>query len=222
MAGEYSAYEWTQRIMSCARDIAGPSVDIMVDFHGRTNLITARKYAEILKPFNPLFIEEIVQPENIESLKTIRQNTDIPIAAGERLISRSEFLPLLQSGLIDVAQPDVCHAGGITEIRKISSLCETFGVLMAPHNPLGPIATMVNIHLGITTPNFLIQEVMRNDVPWRSDIFQGILEIEDGFVSPPTSPGIGISINDELAALFPFQESQPTQWFNHDGSVSDW
>jgi galactonate dehydratase len=128
----------------------------------------------------------------------------------------------LEDGLIDVAQPDVCHAGGVTELRKISALCDTYGVTMAPHNPLGPIATMVNVHLGLTTPNFLIQEVMRSDVSWRSEVFTGVPEIKDGHIYPPTAPGIGVEMDEKEAEKHPFVSGNPVQWFHNDGSVADW
>ena len=220
--GESEKLRHAEELMASARDAAGSDIDIMIDFHGRTNAAMAIKYAEVLAPFNPLFLEEIVQPDQIEALKNARKKIKVPLAAGERLLHRSEFLPLLEAGLIDVAQPDVCHAGGITEIRKISTLCETFGVTMAPHNPLGPIATMVNVHLGLTTPNFLIQEVMRSDVSWRGEVFQGIPEIIDGYISPPTKPGIGVEMDEKAAARHPFESSKPVQWFHRDGTVADW
>jgi galactonate dehydratase len=220
--GEADKLRHAHELMSSAREAAGPDVDIMIDFHGRTNAAMAIKYAEVLAPFNPLFLEEIVQPDQIEALKFARKKIKVPLAAGERLMHRSDFLPLLEGGLIDVAQPDVCHAGGITEIRKISTLCETYGVTMAPHNPLGPIATMVNVHLGLTTPNFLIQEVMRSDVSWRGEVFQGIPEIKDGHISPPMAPGIGVEMDEKAAAQHPFESSKPVQWFHNDGSVADW
>lgn len=220
--GESEKLRHAHDLMSAARSAAGPDVDIMIDFHGRTNAAMAIKYAEVLAPFNPLFLEEVVQPDQIEALKLARKKIKVPLAAGERLLHRSDFLPLLEEGLIDVAQPDVCHAGGITEIRKISTLCDTYGVTMAPHNPLGPIATMVNVHLGLTTPNFLIQEVMRSDVSWRSEVFQGIPDIKDGYISPPTAPGIGVEMDEKAAAQHPFESSKPVQWFHKDGSVADW
>lgn len=209
-------------LMQAAREAAGPDVDIMIDFHGRTTAAQAIAYAKVLAPFNPLFLEEVVQPDQVEAMKVARAGISVPLAAGERLLTRADFLPLLEAGLIDVAQPDVCHAGGITELRRISALCETYGVNMAPHNPLGPIATMVNVHLGLTIPNFLIQEVMRSDVPWRNEVFTGMPEIEDGFIYPPTAPGIGVDIDEVLAVKYPFQAVTPTQWFHQDGSVADW
>ncbi|MEI6041802.1 MAG: galactonate dehydratase [Actinomycetes bacterium] len=209
-------------LMAAAREAAGPDVDIMIDFHGRTTAAQAIAYSKVLAPYNPLFLEEVVQPDQVEAMKVARAGISVPLAAGERLLTRADFLPILEAGLIDVAQPDVCHAGGVTELRRIAALCETYGVNMAPHNPLGPIATMVNVHLGLTIPNFLIQEVMRSDVPWRNEVFKGVPEIKDGFIYPPTAPGIGVDIDEVLAAKYPFQAVTPTQWFHQDGSVADW
>ena len=211
-----------ENLMRAAREGAGDDMDIMVDLHGRTTSATAIKYAKVLEPFHPFFLEEPCQPEDPEGIARVARSTSIPIASGERLVHRHEFLPLLQRNAIAVAQPDVCHAGGITELRRIAALCETFGVTMAPHNPLGPIATMVNIHLGLSIPNFLIQEVMRSDVPWRDEIVTGVPEIVDGYVLPPTAPGIGVEIDQAAAAKHPFQQVRPMQWYHDDGSVADW
>jgi galactonate dehydratase len=211
-----------EELMGTARDVAGPDVDIMIDFHGRTSPAMAIQYASVLEQFHPYFLEEVVQPELVSGMARVARSTRTPLAAGERLLTMQEFLPLLQTEAIAVAQPDVCHAGGITGLRKISALCDAFGVVMAPHNPLGPIATMVNVHLGLVTPNFLIQEVMRSDVPWRHDVVQGVPEIKNGYVQPPTGPGIGVSIDEIEAAKHPFKSSFPVQWFHDDGSVADW
>jgi galactonate dehydratase len=211
-----------EALMSAARDGAGDDMDIMVDFHGRTSAAMAIQYIKVLEQYRPFFIEEPCQPEDWEGTARVAKSTPVPIAAGERLVHRREFLPLLQSGAIAVAQPDVCHAGGLTEVKRISALCDTFGVSMAPHNPLGPIATMVNIHLGFAMSNFLIQEVMRSDVPWRDEIIAGVTPIVNGYVEPSESPGIGVDINFEAAKKHPFKEVNPVQWFHHDGSVADW
>jgi galactonate dehydratase len=217
-----AALKEAETLMRAAREGAGEDMDIMVDLHGRTSAAMAIQYAEVLKPFRPFFIEEPCQPEDWEGTARVARSTTVPIAAGERLVHRREFLPLLQAEGIAVAQPDVCHAGGLTEVKRIAALCDTFGVSMAPHNPLGPIATMVNIHLGFATPNFLIQEVMRADVPWRDEIISGVTPIIDGYVEPSQAPGIGIEINFEAAEKHPFQEVRPIQWYQHDGSVADW
>lgn len=208
--------------MAAAREGAGDDMDIMVDLHGRTSAAMAIQYAKVLEPYRPFFIEEPCQPEDWEGTARVAKSTSIPVAAGERLVHRREFLPLLQAGGIAVAQPDVCHAGGLTEVKRISALCDTFGVSMAPHNPLGPIATMVNIHLGFATPNFLIQEVMRSDVPWRDEIISGVTPIIGGHVEPSLAPGIGVEINFKGAEKHPFKEVRPVQWYHSDGSVADW
>jgi galactonate dehydratase len=220
--GDAAKLRHAGELMATARKAAGPDVDIMIDFHGRTTAAMAIQFAEVLAPYKPLFLEEIVPPDQHEALKRARAKITVPLATGERLLHRTEFLPLLEDGLIDVAQPDVCHAGGITELRKIAALCDTYGVTMAPHNPLGPIATMVNVHLGLTTPNFLIQEVMRSDVSWRSEVFSGVPEIKDGHIYPPTAPGIGVEMDENEAAKHPFVSGNPVQWFHNDGSVADW
>ena len=217
-----AALRSAEALMAAARDGAGPDMDIMVDLHGRTTAAMAIRYAEVLKPFDPWFLEEPCQPEDPEGIARVARSTTIPIASGERLCHRRDFLPLLQSGAIAVAQPDVCHAGGLTEVRRIAALCDTFGVVMAPHNPLGPVATMVNIHLGFATPNFLIQEVMRSDVPWRDEVVRGGAAIEGGHVLPPEGPGIGIEIDEAAAARHPHAEARPVQWYHADGSVADW
>lgn len=218
----YAALKSAEALMAAAREGAGDDMDIMVDLHGRTTAAMAIEYAKVLEPYRPFFLEEPCQPEDWQGIARVAHATSIPIASGERLVHRHEFLPLLQAGGIAVAQPDVCHAGGLTETRRIAALCDTFGVSMAPHNPLGPIATMVNIHLGFATPNFLIQEVMRADVPWRDEVVSGATPIIDGHVAPGMAPGIGIEIDLAAAAKHPFEEVGPIQWYHHDGSVADW
>ena len=217
-----AALKSAESLMRAARDGAGDDMDIMVDLHGRTTAAMAIQYAAVLEPYRPWFIEEPCQPEDWQGTARVARSTKIPIAAGERLCHRREFLPLLQAGAIAVAQPDVCHAGGLTELRRIAALCDTFGVSMAPHNPLGPIATMVNIHLGFATPNFLIQEVMRSDVPWRDEIVSGVTPIVGGHVVPSQAPGIGVEIDFAAAARHPYAEVRPVQWYQDDGSVADW
>ena len=218
----FAALKHAEALMAAARQGAGEDMDIMVDLHGRTTAAMAIQYAEVLAPYRPWFIEEPCQPEDHEGTARVARSTRIPIAAGERLCHRRDFLPLLQSQAIAVAQPDVCHAGGLTEVRRIAALCDTFGVSMAPHNPLGPIATMVNIHLGFATPNFLIQEVMRADVPWRDEIVSGVTPIVGGYVVPSQAPGIGVEINFAAAAKHPYKDVSPVQWYHHDGAVADW
>jgi galactonate dehydratase len=219
----YAGLQQAESLMAAAREGAGDDMDIMVDLHGRTTAAMAIQYGQVMRPYRPWFLEEPCQPEHPDSIAEVaRALPGIPIAAGERLLHRRDFLPLLQQRAIAVAQPDVCHAGGISELRRIAALCETFDVPVAPHNPLGPIATMVNVHLAFATPNFLIQEVMRADVPWRADAVQGVPDIVGGYVDLPTAPGNGVDINERVAAEHPFEPSDQARWFHADGSVADW
>ena len=211
-----------EALMAAAREGGGDDMDIMVDLHGRTSAAAAIAYARVLAPYRPYFLEEPCPPDHPDAIAEVARSTEVPIAAGERLLHRTEFLPLLTSRAIAVAQPDVCHAGGISEIRRIAALCETFNVAMAPHNPLGPIATMVNIHLGFATSNTLIQEVMRADVPWRDDVVHGLPPIVDGHVELPTAPGIGVSLDEAAARAHPYEPSAPIRSVRPDGSVTEW
>ncbi len=211
-----------ERAMSRLREAVGDAVDIMVDFHGRTTPAQAIRYADCLAPYAPLFIEEPALSENVEGLVRVSQATHVPVAAGERLVSRFGFRELCERQAVAVVQPDICHCGGLFEARKIAAMAETHYQAVAPHNPLGPIATAVGVHLGLTVPNFLILEAMRADVPWREDVVDQPVVVQDGFAEPPARPGIGIEVNEREAAKHPFQQEEIERYFHDDGSVADW
>ena len=145
------------RRVAAAREVLGDHRDVAVDFHGRFTLANARRVAPLLEPYRPFFLEEPVVPENSHLIGEFVRSTTTPVSTGERLYSRQEFLPVLQAG-IAVAQPDLSHAGGITEVRKIASLAEIYDVQLAPHCPLGPLALAACLQVGFATPNYLIQE----------------------------------------------------------------
>jgi galactonate dehydratase len=210
------------RLMSAVRDAVGDDIDVMIDLHGRTTPAMAIQYGYALAQFRPWFFEEPCPPENVDALLEVAQKLPIPIATGERLVTRFEFREILEKRACAIIQPDVCHCGGISEIRKIASMAETYYVSMAPHNPLGPLATMVNIQVGFCTSNFLIQEVMRSDVPWRYDVVDDALDVRDGYIYPPNRPGIGIEIHEKEAAKHPYQPELEMRYFHPDGSVADW
>ena len=209
-------------LMRVVRDAVGDDVDIMVDLHGRTTAAMAIQYGWALAQFRPWFLEEPCQPGNPVEMAEVAKALPIPIAAGERLLDICEFREHLALRSMALLQPDVCHVGGITAMKKIAALAESHQVPLAPHNPLGPIATMVNQHIGFSTPNFLIQEVMRSDVPWRADIATGHLAIVDGHVSLPTQPGLGIEINEVEARKHPYVQEPQLKSSHPDGSVADW
>ena len=208
--------------MGAVRDAVGHDVDVMVDLHGRTTPAMAIRYGHALAPYAPWFLEEPVQPGNVDALVEVARALPIPIATGERLVTRWEFQELFAKRACAVAQPDVCHCGGVAELKRIAAMAETAFVSMAPHNPLGPIATAVNVHTALSTPNFLIQEVMRSDVPWRNEVVDAPLEIVDGRVLPPIRAGIGVEVDEAAAARHPYVPELPARVFHDDGSVADW
>jgi galactonate dehydratase len=204
------------------RAAVGDDVDIMLDFHGRAWPAMAITYGLAVAPYRPWFIEEPVPPDNVDAMVEVARALPIPIATGERLTTRHGFRQLFEKRAIAIAQPDVCHAGGVTELLKIASMADAYNIALAPHNPLGPIATMVNLHLGFAIPNFLIQEVMRTDVAWRDDVVDAPVRFEGGYADPPTRAGIGVELADDAAAKHPFVRDDIIRVFHADGSVADW
>lgn len=212
-----------ETLMAAIRDAVGPEVEIMVDLHARTTPAMAIQYGEVLRPFRPFFLEEPCPPENVGGMAEVaRALPGIPIATGERLVTRWGFRELLERRACAVIQPDLCHCGGLWEARKIAAMAETYYVSVAPHNPLGPVATAAAVHFALATPNWLIQEAIRSDVPWRDDVVGGGLPVVDGHILPPAEPGLGISVDEEEAAKHPFQQEVLMQWWHGDGAVADW
>jgi galactonate dehydratase len=211
-------------LMSKLREAVGDAVDIMIDFHGRTYPAMAVQYIQAVEEFSPYFCEEPVPPENVEALLEVRKSVRVPIATGERLVGRHQFRPVFEQRACHVIQPDLCHCGGIWEAKKIAATAETYQMGVAPHNPLGPIANAVALHFALSTPNFLIQEDMLTDVPWRWDVVRSSLKTENGYWLPTEAPGLGIEIDEEQARKHPFQQEvmHPSGIRATDGAVLDW
>lgn len=184
----------------------GDSVDIMVDFHGRTYPAVAIQYINAIAECAPLFCEEPVPPENIEALAQVKNAVSVPIATGERLVTRHQFVNIFERHACHVIQPDLCHCGGLAEARKIAAMAEAYYMGIAPHNPLGPVANAVALHFALATPNFIIQEDMLSDVPWRWDVVRHSLVSKNGYWQMPETPGLGVEVNEEQAARHPFQQ----------------
>ncbi|MEU6020343.1 galactonate dehydratase [Micromonospora sp. NPDC047134] len=217
-----------QRV-AAAREVLGEDRDVAVDFHGRFTLANARRVAPLLEPYRPFFLEEPVVPENSHLIGEFVRSTTTPVSTGERLYNRQEFLPVLQAG-IAVAQPDLSHAGGITEVRKIAALAETFDVQLAPHCPLGPIALAACLQVGFATPNYLIQEqsigIHYNLGAEVLDycVDQQPLTFVDGYVQRLTAPGLGIEIDEQaVRAADKRGHAWRSPMFRHpDGSYAEW
>jgi galactonate dehydratase len=210
-------------VMGRLRDAVGDSIDVMIDFHGRTWPAVAIEYINAIAEYRPFFCEEPVPPENIDALAEVRRAVRVPIATGERLVTRHQFREILEKQAAHVIQPDLCHCGGLWEAKKIAAMAETYYMGVAPHNPLGPVANAAALHFALSTPNFLIQEDMLTDVPWRWDVVQSSLRTENGYWLPTDVPGLGVEVNETEAAKHPFeQETLQSVVYAPDGAVLDW
>jgi galactonate dehydratase len=202
---------------------------VAVDFHGRATLANVRRVLPLLEPLRPFFLEEPVVPENSDRIGEVVRATSIPIATGERLFNRQQFLPVLQAG-VAVVQPDLSHAGGISEVRRIAALAEIFGAQLAPHCPLGPIALASSLQVGFATPNFLIQE-QSTGIHYNSDadvldyvLDRAVFDFGDGYIHLPTGPGLGIMV-DEAAVRTADAHGHAWRtpiWRHDDGSFAEW
>lgn len=214
-----------ENIMAKLRETLGDGVDIMIDFHGRPGSSSAAlQFIKALEPFNPFFVEEVIQPGEITALRLIKDKINCPLATGERLVSSAEFEPYFHARAIDIAQPDLCHCGGFTEAMRIGAMAAIASIGIAPHNPLGPVAGVAAIHYDISTPNFIIQEKM-DVVPWFYDVVEGQPEFSNGYITIPQKPGLGIEINEKLAARHPFKQEPPAIIESariSDGTVVNW
>jgi len=207
------------------REAVGEDVDIMVDFHGRPASVTlAKDFIRAIAPARPLFIEEPLPPEDMEGLAHLTATQDVVIAAGERLVGRRDFIAALKQRAFHIAQPDICHTGGLGETKKIAAMCESHGIGVAPHNPLGPIAGVAALHFGISTPNFIIQEEMSGAVPWYDSVVEWPIERQAGRWDLPEKPGLGIEINEAEIARHPFEQEvlHAANAVLNDGTIVDW
>lgn len=208
------------------REAVGDEMDIAIDFHGRINPDMAIQIIDGLTPYRPLFVEEACLPENVEAMGLIAKKSLLPLATGERLVTRFGIKNLLESHAVSVIQPDLCHAGGIAEVRRMAAMAETYYVKVAPHNPLGPISLAANIQLAACTPNFLICEHFGMKEEW--DIGSGYLKtpfvIENGYITIPTTPGLGIEVDEEVIAerTYPGDWDSPRLYTDDDVTIVDW
>ncbi|HZU28230.1 MAG TPA: galactonate dehydratase [Bryobacteraceae bacterium] len=219
-----AVYRYAEQMINAMRTAVGDDVDIMIDCHGRHSPANAVEFCRVLARYRPYFIEEPVPPENVDAMAEVRRQSPVPIATGERLVTRFQFRPLFEKQACHVVQPDLCHCGGLAEAKKIAAMAETYFIGVAPHNPLGPIANAAALHFALSTPNFLIQEDMLADVPWRWDVVRHAMTTKDGYWLPNDTPGLGVEVDEAAAAAHPFrQELMPSIAVRaHDGAILDW
>jgi galactonate dehydratase len=219
-ADERALLRATVARVEAVRRAVGDEVDLMLDNHGQLAPGDAIELGRALAPFGLLFFEEPVPPDTPEALaKVAAARLPLRLATGERLFTKWDYQPVLQAGLVDVAQPDICHAGGITELRKIAAMAEACYIKIAPHNPNGPVATIASVHLAAAIPNFLILEMAQQ--PLRDEVQRHGLTIKDGWAELPRRPGLGIELNPEVVAAHPYAPGDYEPAFYSDGSVAD-
>lgn len=208
-------------------------LDAGLDFHGRLHKPMAKQLAKALEAHRPLFIEEPLLVEHPEALKQLAESTSIPIAFGERLYSRWDVKRFLEDASVDILQPDIAHAGGISETKRIASMAEAYDVALAPHCPLGPIALAACIQVDLVVPNFVIQEMslgMHYNIEAGEEdlntylVDKQVFEIDDGYVRAPTGPGLGIEIDEDIVRRIAETTKpwQPKEFYGPDGSIREW
>jgi len=207
--------------IAAVREAVGPDIDIGLDPHAKIfNPVRALQMAQAVQPYAPFFFEEPTRPENVDALARLRAQTEIPIATGEMLYTKWEFRELMVKDACDILQPDICCCGGIMELKKIAAMAEAFYLEIAPHNPMGPLATVINVHLAASITNFLILEYVPDDRPIRRDLLKAALQPVDGYLPVPEAPGWGVELNEEAFAQYPFRPWHRGFPFREDGSVA--
>lgn len=216
--------------VAAVREAVGPDIGIGVDFHGRVHRPMARVLLDALAPYHLMFVEEPVLSEHVDGIADVLRNSATPIALGERLYSRWDFKNVITSGVVDIIQPDLSHAGGITEVRKIAAMAEAYDIAVAPHCPLGPIALAACLQLDAVAYNAVIQEQSlgihyntSNDLlDYLAD--PGVFAYDDGSVTIPQGPGLGIEVNEDYVrerAVEGHRWRNPV-WRHADGSFAEW
>src|SRR6185295_5354439 len=201
------------------RTAGGKDVDIGIDFHGAISPQNAKLLIKALEPYQPMFIEEPVQCQDVDVMADIARGTHLTIATGERIFTKWGFREILEKRAATILQPDLCHAGGILEARLIAGMAEAWYSSIAPHNPLGPISLAAGLQLAASIPNFLCQEQVSLGQGYIKEPFK----VENGYVRVPTKPGLGIELDDALMADKIGHDWQNAEtYLEADGSVVDW
>ena len=213
--------EIAEQRMAALRNGLGDEIEIAVDAHARYfEPHRAIELAERLKPYRPFFLEEPIRPENIEAMAHVAGKIDVPLATGECLYTKYAFRDLLTLGAADILQPDITIAGGFLELKKIAGMAESFYIDLAPHNPMSPLATVHNLHLAASIPNFLILECRPLDDPHLSNVLTESLILKDGYLDLPEGPGWGVELNLDYLQAHPYQRWNRATPYREDGSIA--
>jgi galactonate dehydratase len=208
------------RKMEALRKALGDDIDIALDPHAKIfEPVRALELSEVVRPYRPMFFEEPIRPENVQALARLHQKMAVPLATGEELYTKYDFQAILAAGAADILQPDLCLAGGLLEGKKIAAMAEASYVTVAPHNPLGPVATAVCVHFAASTPNFLILEYREPSPGPLRDMVVEPIKLKDGYLEIPNVPGFGIELNYGAIQKYPAKPWRRTPVFESDGNI---
>lgn len=195
--------------VAAVREAVGPNIEIGVDIRNALNIWGARRVAQKLEPLDIMFMEEPILYDNSTTLVELAREARVPIAVGERLYTRWEFREVLEKNAVDIIQPDICHAGGLSELKKIAAMAETYYVTMAPHNSNGPISTVASLHLDMVINNCFMQELILRFFDRYNEVLTNPIVVEDGYGITPAGPGWGTDLDIEELAKYPPKEYNP-------------
>ena len=184
------------------RDAVGDKADLLFGTHGQFTTAGAIRLGQALEPYSPLWFEEPIPPDAVEEMAKVARAVRIPVATGERVTTKAEFAPILRAGAATILQPALGRAGGIWEMKKVAAMAEVYNAQMAPHLYAGPVEWAANIHLAASIPNILMCETI--ETPFHDQLIKGAIRVEDGFITPPSRPGLGIEVDEELARAHPY------------------
>ncbi|MDD2708842.1 MAG: galactonate dehydratase [Verrucomicrobiae bacterium] len=204
--------------VAAVRDAVGKEVFLLIEGHGRFNIPTAVRVGRALEEFEVLWFEEPVPPGDLDGLAEVKRRIPVPVAAGERLYTRWDYRDFFNRKCADFAQPDVSHAGGIMEMRKIAAMAECHFIPFCPHNPSGSVANAATLQLAACTPNFYLLETMFNDVPYRNCLTTEKIQLKNGCMPVPDAPGLGIDLKEEELRRHPYQ---PHHLRHYAGALTD-
>lgn len=204
--------------LEAVREAVGDDVELLVEVHGRLAPADAIRIGNAMEPYRPFVYEEPVPPQNLDALARVSEQVNIPLATGERHLTKWDYTDLLARQIVKMIQPDIVQAGGILELKKIAAMAEAHYVGFQPHNPYGPFCTIASLHIDACTPNFMIQEGGIH--PWFQDATIGDFPVQkDGYLPLPTAPGLGVAMNEEWLAANPWR-TDAAPWRAPDGTVA--
>ena len=205
-------------IVEAVRGAVGRDVDLLIECHGRFDIATGIRIANELKQFDPYFIEEPTPPDCFDAIAEVRRKSPVPVAGGERLYGPMQLRTYLEKGCVDYVQPDLSHCGGISNMIKMAAMAENYYVALAPHNPSGPVANAAALQLAACMSGFRILEICLTDVSWRKELTNEHVVFRKGEILLPTGTGLGLELNEESCAKYPFQ---PIDLRHYKGTLTD-